>query len=195
MKDVVRLLQELVDIGQELLTIARTKSHEVATGAVPDADVATDSGQVEPELIEVTGAEAPWYLKAMEFLGLDEAEDQEELEDFLGINPNEKTGGQPWCAYFIVAVFGAIGIKWGQSGRAVDHAEYGYKIDEPIDGAIVIFEGGFLSGGHIAIVCEGGTKMLGGNQRNMVKLNNLAYYIANSNLVGYYVPHGYKLVA
>ena len=135
-----------------------------------------------PAIEKIDGNEAPWVLKAREFFGKDEKDNNAELQAFLGINPEQT----PWCAYFADKVLGACGLPTVNSGVAADFANYGEPC-EVKNGAIAVFEG------HVGFVVND-TKILGGNQGDMVKENNLAWYEQNKQLLGYRCPEGYELL-
>lgn len=144
------------------------------------ADLVNDT----QNLIEIIdGLQAPWVLKAYEFEGLHEGDDREELEAFMGVNPDGEDGGVAWCAYFIEAVMKDCGIEGANSGLAADWIHWGTEC-ECRDGAIAVWDG------HIGIVVGDG--VLGGNQGQMCRLNkNRSWFDKNRKLLGYRVPPGY----
>ena len=63
-----------------------------------------------------------------------------------------------------------------------------------VDGAIVVWDGGKIPGGHVGIVVGDG--VFGGNQGDSVRLNlNRAWFDQNKTLIGYFCPPGYELLA
>ena len=148
-----------------------------------EANVRPESREMpsEPEtLIEIpAGEDAPWIAVARTFYHKDEIDDNAELQAFLGIDPAET----PWCAYFVDKCLEKAGCKPLNSGLAADFAEYGQPCEE-CEGAIAVFDG------HVGFVVANG-KILGGNQGDMVRENNLAWYHANKKVLGYRFPDGY----
>ena len=136
--------------------------------------------------------EMPWVIEAMKWEGKDESDDREELTGYLGGNPDETTGGQPWCASFMNAVVETCGIVGTGSWVAASFEDWGTRC-KCMDGAFAVFGPGAIPGGHVGIVTDNGLKILGGNQRNMVKYNNLPWYIQNKTLIGYRIPPGYEV--
>ena len=162
--------------------------------------LSTDKGLDNPiveeqPLIVIPDGELPsWIQKALEFYGLDEAEDEEILTAFLGFNPNEKTGGDSWCTGFVNKVFEAVGIKG--TGSLSSQSFIGWGQECPlIEFALVVFKNKHTGGGHVGFVrkVEGVWKLLGGNQRNMVKYSNLAWYLKQMEMVWCCWPEGYAI--
>ena len=141
-----------------------------------------------PQLIEVRGSEAPWILKAKEYIDKQEIDHNAELQAFLGIDPAKIA----WCAYFVKAVLTACVLPTLNSGRAADWVHYGTECGK-VPGAIAVFDAGNVPGGHVGFITEG-DKILGGNQGDMVRYNNLGWYLDNKRLLGYRCPPGYALV-
>lgn len=137
-------------------------------------------------LIVPEDEDAPWIVEAQKWMGLNEMDDQEELQAFLGINPNDQAGGLPWCAAFVDKVLEACGIKGTGSLRAADFQNWGQPCEER-NGAVAVFDG------HVGFVVQDGEKILGGNQGDMVRLNNLAWYKNNRKFLGYRWPSEYEV--
>ena len=116
-----------------------------------------------------------WIDKAREFSNLHEIDDNDKLEAFLHVDP-ELT---PWCCAFLNSVFTAVGLKGVDSLRARDYAGWGEETEKK-DGAVAVFKS------HVGLVV--GSKLLGGNQGNMVKESNLAWYHKNMDFLGYRWP-------
>ena len=138
--------------------------------------------RVETQNIEVSGDESPWVQKAVEYLNKQEIDDNETLKAFLGIDPAQV----PWCAYFVKSVLAACGLPTLNSGRAADWAHYGQPCSNR-PGAIAVFDG------HVGFVTSG-DKLLGGNQGDMVRYNNLGWYLSNRQVLAFRCPPGYSLV-
>ena len=117
----------------------------------------------------------PWMKEVDRWVGKNEVDNREELEAFLGINPDGNTGGLPWCAAFMNSVLDACGIKGTGSHMANSFANWGVDVEEA-DGVIAVFYNDSNTRGHVGFVCKGGTKLIAGNQGDSVKLNNLPYY-------------------
>ena len=119
---------------------------------------------------------APEWMQVAEGLkGLHEIDDNEELQDFLGCDP-ELT---PWCAAFVNQCLQEAGHTGIGSLRARDFADWGEECDKK-DGAVAVFKS------HVGFVK--GEKLLGGNQGNMVKESNLDWYHKNMEFLGYRWP-------
>ena len=119
----------------------------------------------------------PWLTEAKRWEGLDEVDDNEKLQAFLGIDPEQVS----WCAAFANKVLEATGYKTTGTLRARDFADYGVGCDEQT-GAIAVFRS------HVGFVSEQPGKLLGGNQGNMVKESNLQWYHDNMLFLGYRMP-------
>ena len=162
-----------------------------------------DNQLVQSEIIEVVGMEAPWVIRGLEFDGKSEVADEKELTDWLGFNPNEKTGGKSWCAGFWLKIFEELGFDVsGLDLRAISFANFGYDLLEVCDvsslpnGAILVFQpdpDADYPISHVGVKVFD-DKLFGGNQGNSAKCSNLAWYIANAELVAACCPDGYKLV-
>lgn len=125
---------------------------------------------------EEVGNQTPWIDEALKWAGKDEIDDNEELSAFLGVDP-ELT---PWCAAFANKCLEAVGIEGTDSLRARDFANWGEPC-ECTDGAVAVFKS------HVGFVRPDG-KILGGNQGNKVKENNLRWYHDNMEFLGFRFP-------
>ena len=165
---------------------ARANAQEVQTPQLPSLRVLKH------------GETPPWVLEAEKWMWKNEVDDQEELEAFLKINPDGKSGGLPWCAYFLNAVFDACGIEGtktsngARDGKSTSFVDWG-QITEKRDGAVGIFYDQAGGSGHVAIVCENGTKLLGGNQGDTVRLNKIDWYEKNQKYADYRWPSEYEI--
>lgn len=99
----------------------------------------------------------PWLTKMLEFEGHDEVDHNEELSNFLGIDPEET----PWCAAMLTACLKACD-KPALGLRARDYAEYGEQGDGSV-GDIAVWRS------HVGLVCDEEGNIIGGNVTNMVK--------------------------
>ena len=138
--------------------------------------------ETRPAVKRIEGNTAPWVLKAHEFFGMDEKDNHAQLSALMGGIDPEQT---PWCAHFVSAVLRECGLSWNSSGVAAEYQNYGAPCEKQ-NGAIAVFDG------HVGFVVND-TKILGGNQGDMVKENNLAWYEQNKQLLGYRCPEGYEL--
>ena len=147
-----------------------------------------------PRIIQIApGDPIPWLIKARKWEGKSELFDQEELTAYLGVNPNDKDGGVPWCAYFINRVLEECGIEGTGSGAAVSFSEGWGTPCDCVDGAIVVWGPGKIKGGHVGIVVGDG--VFGGNQGDRAQLNfSRAWFDQNKTLIGYFCPPGYELL-
>ena len=176
---------------EQLGKIIREIFQEVASGVEITPDkvqmVVGDSPELVAEtesLIEIIdGLQAPWVIEAYKWEGLHEGDDREELEAFMGVNPDGEEGGVAWCAYFIEAVMKACDIEGANSGLAADWATWGTEC-EARDGAIAVYDG------HIGICIGDG--IFGGNQGQMARLNKRrVWFDKNRTLLGYRCPPGF----
>ena len=168
----------------------------VSIEATPNNEVI----ETTPGIIEVRGMEADWVVSGLKWNGKHEVRDQKELQDFLGFNPNDsEPDGKSWCAGFWIRIFEECGIDTtGLDLMATSFKNFGYGLDEVVDGAICIFEpseGADFPIRHIGVAVDGGTKLFGGNQGNSAKRSNFDWYMANAELTAIRCPDGYKLVA
>ena len=169
---------------------------------IPGAATTMGPSNSESEIITVAGMEADWVLSGMEWDGKSEVADEAELTEFLGFNPNERTGGKPWCAGFWLKIFEKLGFDVSDLDlRAVSFANWGYdllKLFTPEtlpNGAILVFQpdpDADYPISHIGVKVDD-DKLFGGNQGDKAKRSNLAFYMANAKLVAARCPDGYKL--
>ena len=190
--------EQYIELGKHAETLIHThnklsdklgKLQSVSLLPTPDEG---QSGTSEPDVIVIEpGDLIPWLTEAYKWDGFSEVFDQEELTAFLGVNPNDKDGGEAWCAYFINAVMRECGIEGTGSGAAVSFEHWGTPC-ECVDGAIAVYGPGKLSGGHVGIVQ--GFGLFGGNQGDLARFNkNRAWFEQNKTLLGYRCPPGYYL--
>ena len=175
--------KRIADVEEQLSLVGSVLAGD-AIAPPTDKDVNPESQDAPPEekgLIEIPeGEEAPWVQVARTFFHKNEIDDNEELKEFLeGIDPAEI----PWCAYFVDKCLEMSGCNPLNSGRAADFEKYG-KPCEKREGAIAVFDG------HVGFVVAN-EKILGGNQGDMVRENNLAWYLKNKTFLGYRFPDGY----
>ena len=164
---------------------ARANTQEIQTPQLPQLKV------LKP------GETPPWVLEAEKWMWKNEVDNQEELEALLGVNPDGGSGGLPWCAYFLNAIFDACGIQGtteggARSGKSTSFVDWG-QIVEKRDGAVGIFYDQAGGSGHVAIVRENGTKLLGGNQGDTVRLNKIDWYEKNRKYADYRWPSEYEI--
>lgn len=163
-----------------------------------------DKQPVQSEIIEVVGMEAPWVVRGLEFEGKSEVDDEKELTDWLGFNPNDKKkDGKSWCAGFWLKIFEELGFDVSDLDlSAISFADFGYDLlemfglDSLPNGAILVFQpdpDGDFPISHVGVKVYG-DKLFGGNQGNKAKCSNLAWYFENAKLVAACCPDGYKLV-
>ena len=152
-------------------------------------------------IIEVSGMQAKWVLGGLVWEGKSEIYDEEELKAFLGFNPNDDDpDGKPWCAGFWIPILEECGIDTtGLDLSAMSFTRLGYEVEaingEYPDGVFMIFQpkpGSKHEISHIGVKVDG-DKLYGGNQGDSAKKSNLAWYLANAELVAVRCPHGYKL--
>jgi uncharacterized protein (TIGR02594 family) len=100
--------------------------------------------------------------------------------------------GQPWCGMFVADCLTQFNYKIPKHFyRAKAWLDYGVEIKEPCLGCIVIF--GRQGGGHVGFVVginhAGHLLVLGGNQKNMVRIDPFD----KARVLGYRLPTGYWL--
>ena len=107
--------------------------------------------------------------KALEFVGIDEDEDEDKVLEFSQIAGTPITSSEtPWCAIFVNAILAMCGFKTTGTMRARDFATYGEECEEQV-GAIVVYKN------HVGFVPELG-KCLGGNQSDGVTIGEQRWY-------------------
>ena len=149
---------------------------ETATNALSDLLEMAKSETLDMPT-EGTSDPHPWLTEARRWEGLDEVDDNEKLQAFLGIDPEEVS----WCAAFANRVLEATGHPTTGTLRARDFADYGLEC-ECETGAIAVFRS------HVGFVSDNKGKLLGGNQGNAVKESNLQWYHDNMVFLGYRWP-------
>ncbi len=101
----------------------------------------------------------------------------------------------PWCAAFVGGVLEDVGIKSTRSAAARSYLKWGWKVDKPVYGAIVVFWRGSPSSwsGHVGFVVGkdryGNIIVLGGNQGDEVNLRAFS----SGRVLGYRFPQGQKI--
>ena len=185
------------EFEKEQLNLLRQINQKLGQFLVPNKVLvpnkeATREIITESLIIEIDGMQAPWIIEGLKWVGKNEIDDEEELTDFLGINPNDDDpDGLPWCGAWAGKILGDAAVPTINSLRAVDYINYGEPC-ECVNGALAIFDAGRIPGGHVGFVIDD-TKILGGNQGDSVRKNNLAWYLENKTLLGYRCPVGYRL--
>lgn len=119
---------------------------------------------------------------ARKFTGLSEGTNNAELRKLLPIDPATTA----WCAAFVNAVLGRMGMQGTDSLAARSFLDYGSKVTEPQPGDIVILKrGSDPTKGHVGFYegtnADGSINVFGGNQGNQVKSSRFS---ANS-VLGY----------
>ena len=150
----------------------------------------------------VTNAFAPWFSKAMEYIGLREIAGIKHAPLIVRMWSRIKMAGikddeTPWCAAFVGSCLEENNIKSTRTGWALDYAKWGQKLDYPAQGAIAykkrVNSAGKVIGGHVAFVAGqdeiGRVMLLGGNQGNKVGIDPFGV----SGIMGYRWPNGYPL--
>ena len=120
----------------------------------------------------------PWLTEALKWEGKHEVDDNAEIAAFIGQDPRIA-----WCAALANACYEACGIKGTGTPRALDFAEWGVESDES-DGCLMVFATEI--GGHVG--WKVGDKLFGGNQSDMAKFSNLAWFKKNMTLVACRLP-------
>ena len=172
------------DLGRAIAEVTGVKIEDLFDVPVgPDSVKDGGSVVIDSGLLRVKdGQSPPWVDVAKKWMDKDEVDDCDELEAFLGVNP-ELT---PWCAAFVGKCLEAWNIETTGDLRARSYADWGQECGG-IYGAVAVFKT------HVGFVQPDG-KLLGGNQGNMVKLSNLDWYHKNMEFLGYRWPAEYELV-
>lgn len=97
----------------------------------------------------------PWLTAMLAYEGKDEVDDNAELTDFLGIDPEDT----PWCAAMVTSCLKACG-KPALGLRARDYATYGEEGDGAV-GDIAVWRS------HVGLVIDE-HEVIGGNVSNRV---------------------------
>lgn len=117
---------------------------------------------------------------AMKYLGLHEEQDRVALKKLLGFDPSIA-----WCAGFMNAIEKECGRAGTGKLTARSYLKYGYPVDKPKIGDIVVLKRGRLPWqGHVGIYIEQEgdyIKVLGGNQKNSVCYS----YYPKADVLGY----------
>lgn len=184
-----RTIEKLREVASGLDDLASMLAADVS--GVTELVPSVDTGESEERLIAVGGGDPiPWLVEAQRWEGKSEVFDQEELTGYLGVNPNDKDGGVPWCAYFVNAVMRECGIEGTGSGAAASFENWGSECGV-VDGAIAVYGPGAIPGGHVGFVV--GSGLFGGNQGDSARLNrNRGWFDQNKTLIGYRCPPGYR---
>ena len=119
-----------------------------------------------------------WLEKAKTYIGVKEIKGAEHNDEILRFwklcHLSFRDDETAWCAGFVGGVLEECGIRSTRSGMARSYLKWGYKIDKPRKGCIVIFWRGHEDSpyGHVGLVNDLFTgdhvPTLGGNQGDMV---------------------------
>ena len=120
---------------------------------------------------------------AVDKYGLNEYQHRTVIKEYVGIDPRR----YEWCAAFVNAVLEESNIQGSQSLMARSFLDWGYSVDKPHPGDIVVFPRGTSDWeGHVGFYVGTEIKdnkeyyrILGGNQNNMV---NIELYLASKAL-------------
>lgn len=180
----LQLLEEVTKIRQMVEAFPKVDANEIRQVAAPIKEVTTpqypaasieEVTPVGPRAVRQPSKTPPWLAEARSWVGKNEVDNREELEAYLKINPDGNRGGLPWCAAFMNSVLNACGIAGTGNNMARSFKDWGEDVQEA-DGVIAVFYNDSDTRGHAGIICENGERLLGGNQGDSVKLNNLPYY-------------------
>lgn len=136
-----------------------------------------------------------WLEKARSYIGTAEIKGDKHNETILRFwklcRLSFNTDETAWCAGFVGGVLEECGIISSRSGMARSYLKWGYKLDKPRRGCIVVFWRGHEKSphGHVAFL-DGlpyGNLIpsLGGNQGDMVCIKNYP----DARLLGYRWPY------
>lgn len=124
----------------------------------------------------------PWIGMAKKYLGTKEAPGSADNPTILSwdklmttLPGSMRKDSTPWCAIYVHAMFHLCGIDPGvESAAAVDWLKFGYAVDVPKMGDVVVFRGLAGPGSHhvafVMSVSGGLVHVIGGNQSDAVTL-------------------------
>lgn len=136
-----------------------------------------------------------WLDRARAYLGLREIKGPKHDSRIVGwwqaIKAPFRDDESPWCGAFVGGIMAEAGLPVAKNGAAARAwLNYGFPLDRPAVGAIVIFWRGKPSGwsGHVGFVVgrdgAGNLMVLGGNQGDMVSIKPFA----RNRVLGYRWP-------
>ena len=135
----------------------------------------------------------PQYLSiARSYIGTKELTGRNDSPVLLGWWQRFKAAwlyGQPWCGLFVATCMHEAGVPYPPAFyRAKSWLDYGKDVGEPSLGCIVVFDR--KGGGHVGFVVgkdhAGNLLVIGGNQKNMVRMD----VFPQSRAIGYRLPYG-----
>ena len=183
---IIKKMEEVASNFDDLVAMMKAEVSGLSE-LIPPVDA--DPIEGKDVIVIADGDPIPWLVEAQRWEGKSEVFDQEELTEYLGVNPNDKDGGVSWCAYFVNAVMRECGIEGTGSGAAASFENWGTECGV-VDGAIAVYGPGAIPGGHVGFVVGNG--LFGGNQGDSARLNrNRAWFDQNKTLIGYRCPPGY----
>lgn len=104
----------------------------------------------------------------------------------------------PWCSAFVNWCMLEAGCTGTNDARAISWLDWGLEIEDPLPGCVAIIRRrrsgadartGSSSGNHVAFLDKtlpAGVQLLGGNQRNSVKISR--YSFSKYETLGYRMP-------
>lgn len=146
-----------------------------------------------------------WIQEGEKYIGLREipgkAHAPQIIQWLIKLNAWWRDDETPWCGLFVAFCLMAAGIPIPKHWyRAKAYLDWGYPIDAPCYGCIVVFTRD--GGGHVGFVVGkdelGRLMVLGGNQKNMVSIapfnmSRVAGYRMPSAV--YYAPRALPIIA
>lgn len=126
--------------------------------------------------------DAPWFTIAKGEIGVKEirgAEDNPRVLEYLRSTSLGKWAAgrdeTAWCSALVNWCVEEAGLEGTNNAMARSWLGWGVEIDEPREGCIVVLKRGDPPSGHVAFFGErdahGGLMLLGGNQRNEVRVS------------------------
>ena len=150
----LRAIHESIENILEVLTSIEERTEKAKDSeASPPKRPAKDA---EPYISPVALSPHPWLDMMIEMEGKHEIDDNVELSQFLGKDPEE----WPWCAGMVAACLSKCG-KPTAGWRARDYANYGERGTGKV-GDIAVWRS------HLGVVASD-TEIIGGNVSNAVK--------------------------
>jgi uncharacterized protein (TIGR02594 family) len=151
-----------------------------------------------------SAASAPaWFIAACKEIGVREQPENRgaDIRRYIAL-AHCGAEGQPWCAIFANAMLESVGVRGTRSpaARSFEHDANFIKLPGPALGCIVTFwrgirsQGlghvGFYNGEHAGLIST-----LGGNESDMVRVEDLASDASRFGLSGFYWPKSVRLPA
>src|SRR4051812_39485783 len=144
-------------------------------------------------------SEPAWFVAARKEIGFKEKPENRGIGRYIAM-AHCGAEGDPWCSIFANAMLESVGIPGTRSAmaRSFEHDGHFVKLAGPSLGSIVTFWRGIQSHGlgHVGFYCGeagGYISVLGGNETDSVRIENLRAHGSSFGLSGYYWPKSVAL--